>query len=111
MHLKLIMLFILIASPLVHSAGKITGIGFAGPKDGSHPNIVQISIEGGFAGEYNSAGCAPELAAVRVNDETRHLVSYLLAANATQEKITVVLDPTDKYFGERCTITTVYKKN
>jgi hypothetical protein len=113
MHLKLIMLLVIVASPLVHSAGKITGIGFSGPKDGSHPNIVQISIEGGFSGEHNAAGCNPTLAAVRVGKamETQHLVSYLLAANATGESVGVILDPTDRYWGDRCTITTVFKIN
>ncbi len=89
------------------SAGRITSIAFSGPDDPNHINIVQIEIEGGFSGEGNAQGCNPSLAAIRNSPDRQYLISYLLTAYATKEKIKLVLNPTDKYLNDRCTISRI----
>ena len=94
-------------------AGKITAIWHSGPDDPSHANVIQIQIEGGFAQEINAEGCNPNYAAIRNTQERQHMISYLLAAYATKERVGVVLNPADKYYtnGGRCTISRIFSVN
>lgn len=94
-----ILLISLLFSNLAIADGKITRIYFSGPDDGSHSNVVQIMIEGGFS----TSGCNTQFAAIR-KEGREHLISFALAAYATGEPVKVVLNAGDKYNGDRCTI-------
>ncbi len=96
-------LLILFFSASALSDGKITNIWMSGPDDPNHINIVQITIEGGFS---TVGGCSAQHAAVRIEGR-EHLVSFILAAYKTEEPIKVVLNPADKYYADRCTISRV----
>jgi len=93
-------------SSLAQADGRITQIDFSGPDDPSHPDVVQISIEGGF----NVAGCDSTYAAVRNDSRRLHMISFLLDSYINGRPIKVVLNPNDKYFPSsnapngRCTI-------
>lgn len=93
--------------------GKITAIWYSGPDDMSHANVIQIQIEGGFAKEINAAGCNPHYAAIRNTQERQHMISYLLTAYTTKEKVGVILNPADKYYtdDDRCTISRIFSAN
>jgi hypothetical protein len=97
--LKFMVTSLTIISSSAFASGKIIGINFSGPDDG-HPNVVQIQIEGGF----NEAGCNTTFAAIRVTDDRKHLISFALSAYATKEPVSIVLNKTDPYFLDRCTI-------
>lgn len=83
--------------------GLIINLAFAGERMGSHPNVVQVQIEGGF----EAGSCHKDLAAVRKNDE--HLIGALMAAHAAGKPIRVWLDQGDIYYvnGNRCVISYV----
>ncbi len=83
--------------------GKITAIMFSGPDDANHVNVVQIAIEGGFS----NGACDPTLAAVRNTPDRKDIIAFLLTAYATNQSVTVVVNPNDMYFGTRCTISRV----
>lgn len=80
------------------SHGRIIRIDFAGATFVSHPDVVQIQIEGGFS----QGTCNTTFAAARKRDS--QLVSFLLASHMAGAPITVYLDETDRYFDNRCTI-------
>jgi hypothetical protein len=84
-------------------AGKISSITFSGPDDPNHPNVVQITIEGGF----NAGDCDQTFAAIRKDDDRNHIISFALAAYASKQSISVVLNESDKYFLSRCTISRI----
>jgi hypothetical protein len=84
--------------------GRITSVSFSGPDDPNHAHIVQFEIEGGFSGEYNAQSCNATFAAIRNTADRQHLISYLLTAYTTKEKIGLVLNPSDKYYDDRCTV-------
>jgi hypothetical protein len=102
---KLISLSLLTSAPFCFSAnnGLITQLNFAGETMGSHPNIVQVQIAGGFEG----GTCNNQTAAIRKTDE--HLISAVLAAYAMGKPIEVYLDQSDIYFqgNNRCRISYV----
>ncbi len=87
--------------------GKISSVFFAGQANGSHPNVVQFKIEGG----YNRAGCNQVFAAVRAEDS--HLVSAVLAAKMAGSVVEVYLNPSDIYYNvsgnesSRCVATAI----
>lgn len=85
------------------NTGKLTAIMFSGPDDPNHANIVQIMIEGGFS----NGACDPTLAAVRNTPDRKELIAFLLTAYATNQSVTIVLNPNDAYFGTRCSIARV----
>ncbi|MBL1258959.1 MAG: hypothetical protein COB33_000320 [Thiotrichaceae bacterium] len=88
-------------SSFAANEGKITGMNFAGATFGSHPDVVQLQIEGGFSfGQCNS-----KFAAIRKNDT--HLISMALTAYATGKPIIAWLNESDYYFPQenRCVIT------
>ena len=89
------------------ASGVITGLNFSGPNDGSHQNIVQIQIAGG----YNVEGCNQRFAAIRNIPEQQHMISFALAAYMAKEPVNIALLPSDKYHSDRCAIhriSTVY---
>ncbi len=88
-----------VISSSTFAAGKITGVNFSGPDD-IHPNIMQIQIEGGF----DIPGCNATFAAIRDTDDRKHLISFALAAFASKEPVSIVLNKEDQYFLDRCTI-------
>ena len=96
-------LFAFSATTYAANQGVITGIWVAGPDDPNHPNVVQISIAGGFS----SGACHPTVAAVRSTADRKELIAFLLAAYTTNQSVTVVLNPSDVYFDSRCTIARV----
>lgn len=69
----------------------------------SHPDVVQIQIEGG----YESGDCSKVHAAFRKGDE--HLISAALSAYAMGKPIKVWLNESDSYFPsqKRCVITMI----
>ncbi|MGH1486481.1 MAG: hypothetical protein ACRBCI_09695 [Cellvibrionaceae bacterium] len=80
--------------------GKIIKMWFAGPDDPNHTNIVQLQIEGGLATE----GCDLTYAAIRTGEDREHLISFAIAAYMSQTPVRLTLNPSDKYFGTRCTV-------
>lgn len=104
----LLFLGLIIVNSQAMSAGRVTHIWFSGPDDPNHTDVIQIAIEGGFSGEYNAGGCDSSLAAIRNSSERQHLISFLLTAYATKEKIGVALNPSDKYHTNRCTISRIF---
>jgi hypothetical protein len=88
--------------------GRITSVGFSGPDDPNHANIIQFEIEGGFSTEYNAQGCNVTFVAIRNTQDRQHLISYLLTAYTTKEKIGLVLNPSDKYYDDRCTVARIF---
>lgn len=100
--MKLSLLSTLMLSPFCFSAneGVITSLSFAGESMGSHPNVVQVQIEGGF----DAGSCNKKLAAIRKRDE--HLISAALSAYAMGTPIKVYIDQGDVYFEpeSRCVI-------
>jgi len=101
--IKLLFISLSIVFSHVQAAGKITGINFSGPDDPNHPNIIQIQIEGG----YNSGDCNTQFAAIRDSADRKHLISFAIAAYATKEPVTIVVNNSDKYFQDRCTISRI----
>lgn len=91
---------------LAANEGVITHIAFAGENMGSHPNVVQIQVEGG----YDFTGCDKINAAIRKNDT--HLISAALSAYISKTPIKVWLNSSDKYYPaqDRCVITYVELK-
>ena len=83
--------------------GRITSMAFAGEGMGSHPDIVQVQIEGG----YDFGNCNKTLAAIRKSDE--HLISAATAAYVADKPIKVWLEQGDIYYenDNRCTISYV----
>ena len=87
--------------------GRISNVFFASQTNGSHPNVVQFQIEGG----YNRAGCNQVFAAVRAEDS--HLVSAVLAAKMSGSVVEVYLNPGDIYYNvsgnesSRCVATAI----
>lgn len=81
--------------------GKITAMNFAGANFGSHPDVVQIQIEGGFS----FGQCNTTFAAIRKNDT--HLIGMALTAFTTGKSVKVWLNENDTYFPQqnRCVIT------
>jgi hypothetical protein len=77
-----------------HADGRIIQVDFSGPDDPSHPNVLQITIEGGFS----VAGCDSTYAAIRSDASRRHLIDFALASYASGQSVKVVLNPSDKYF-------------
>jgi hypothetical protein len=100
---KSIIISLMIIAPSAFAAGEITGLNFSGPDDPNHPNVIQIQIEGGF----NSGSCDATFAAIRNTEDRKHLISFALTAFASKEPVTVVLNGSDKYFSERCTISRI----
>jgi hypothetical protein len=100
---KSIIVSVVIITPSAFAAGKITGINFSGPDDPSHTNVIQMQIEGGFS----SGSCDATFAAIRNTEDRKHLISFALTAFASKEPVTVVLNGSDKYFAERCTISRI----
>jgi len=98
----ILLIGLMVIASHVH-AGIITGVNFSGPDDPHHPNIVQITIEGGF----NNVDCDQTLAAIRNTDDRQHLISYALAAFVSKQPVVIVLNGVDKYFGTRCTISRI----
>ncbi|MEC4088060.1 hypothetical protein [Pseudoalteromonas rubra] len=88
------------SSVFAANEGKITSIAFAGANMSSHPDVVQLQIEGGF----ESADCNTGVAAIRKSDT--HLVSAALAAFAMGKPVKVFLNAHDLYFPsqKRCVI-------
>lgn len=86
--------------PIILADGKITSMNFSGPDDGSHPNIVQIQIEGGIDRE----GCNARFVAIRNTADRQHLISFALTAYSIKEPVSLVLNIADKYHTDRCTI-------
>ncbi|WP_281628852.1 hypothetical protein [Vibrio sp. St2] len=107
----LLALGITLFSPVSLSAGPVKVITFSGPDDMNHANIVQIEIEGGLANEILAEGCNTRFAAIRNTLERQHMISYVLAAYATKESVQLVLNPSDKYFQDRCTISRISSTN
>ncbi|EGU61589.1 hypothetical protein VINI7043_16053 [Vibrio nigripulchritudo ATCC 27043] len=93
------------------SAGPIIGISFSGPDDINHANIVQIELGGGLANEYLAEGCNTRFAAIRNTLERQHMISYALAAHTTKKSVTLVLNSSDKYFQDRCTVSRISSTN
>jgi len=99
-------LFLSAFSSLARADGRIIQIDFAGPDDPTHPDVVQITIEGGF----NVAGCDSTYAAIRNDSRRQHMISFLLESYLAGRSIKVVLNPNDKYYPSanaangRCTI-------
>ncbi|QLE98925.1 hypothetical protein [Neptunomonas phycophila] len=93
-------IFICALSSYAAGGGVIKEIVFSGAKDGSHPNVVQIKIVGGF----EQADCNRHFSAIRVSDENQHLISFVMAAFMSKEPVKVVLASNDKYYQDRCTI-------
>jgi hypothetical protein len=90
------------ANCMAANQGRITGIYFAGQNYAPHPNVVQMTLEGGFSEGTCNAG----LAAIRAAD--KHLVSLALAAYAAGFPVSVSLDPSDRYHDNRCVITYIW---
>ena len=69
----------------------------------SHPDVVQIQIEGG----YEFGECSNVHAGIRKSDE--HLISAALSAYAMGKPIKVWLNESDSYFSsqKRCVITMI----
>jgi hypothetical protein len=86
--------------------GRITQIDFSGPDDPTHPDVVQIVIEGG----YSVAGCDRDFAAIRNDARRQHMINFAMAAYANGQSVKIVLNPNDKYYpaqnapNGRCTI-------
>ena len=103
--IKLIIFFILVISlPTLPNksfgTGIITSITFSGPNDPNHQNVVQLTMQGGF----NQGACDPSLAAIRNTPDRNDMISSILMAYAINQPISVTLNETDKYFGQRFTI-------
>ncbi len=81
--------------------GKILKMNFSGETFSSHPDVVQLSIEGG----YDYGACNNEYAAIRKRDE--HLISLALAAYMAGKPVRVWLNTNEVYFPSqnRCVIT------
>jgi hypothetical protein len=89
---------------LAANEGLITSLGFAGGIDVSHPDVVQVSIEGG----YDFGTCHNSIAGIRKEDV--HLIGAVMAAYAQGKPIKVWIDEgNDIYFqhGNRCVISSV----
>jgi hypothetical protein len=82
--------------------GRITGIHFAGQGYGDHPNVVQMTLEGGFSG----GACNTTFAAIRAAD--RHLIAFAITAYTTGASVNVVLNQSDLYHSNRCVISYIY---
>lgn len=83
------------------TVGKITQINFCGPDDPNHPNIVQISIEGGFT---NWGGCDQWFAAIKNTTDRKDLIAFALTAYTSGQAVRVELNTSETYFGGRCMI-------
>jgi hypothetical protein len=90
------------ANCMAANQGRITGIHFAGQSYVPHPNVVQMTLEGGFG----EGTCNTGLAAIRAAD--KHLVSLALAAYAAGFPVHVSLDQSDRYFDNRCVINYIW---
>ena len=73
---------------------------FSGPDDPNHTDIVQLQIEGGL----NTEGCDLTYTAIRVSEDRNHMISFAIAAYMSQTPVRLILNPSDKYFGTRCTV-------
>ena len=104
---KLVRLMFLLLSificNFVKADGVILGITSAGPDFTGYPGVMQIRIEGGF----DTSGCNTTYAAIRNTSNRSHLVGVLLAAYTTQKPVSIVLNPADKYSGDRCTVSRI----
>lgn len=81
------------------ATGKITRVSFASAvASTSRPGSAQLSIQGGF----KTPGCNTGYAAVSKDDT--HLISLLLMAKAQDKVVTIFLDASAKYFGDRCLV-------
>ena|SRR5436190_10532540 len=93
-------------SSFAHADGRITQIDFSGPDDPTHPNVVQITIEGGFS----VAGCDSTYAAIRSDSSRQHMINFAIAAYVNGQPVRIVLNPNEKYYPSsnapngRCTI-------
>ena len=74
--------------------GRITQIDFSGPDDPTHPDVVQIVIEGGYA----VAGCDSQYAAIRNDTKRQAMISFAIAAYMNGQSVRIVLNPNDKYY-------------
>ncbi len=81
-------------APLAQAEGRIIQIDFSGPDDPVHPNVVQLTIEGG----YSVAGCDATYAAIRNDAQRQHMISFALASFESGRSVNVVLNPNDKYY-------------
>ena len=81
--------------------GKISRVEFIGKNYTAHPDMVQFRIEGNFSNN----NCDNIWAGIKSADD--HLISALLAAKIADKPVQVFLEPSDKYFGERCFVTGV----
>ena len=102
-------LFLSAFSSFARADGRITQIDFSGPDDPNHPDVVQITIEGG----YSVAGCDSTYAAIRSDSRRQHLISFALEAYLSGRPVRVVLNAADKYYpapnaaNGRCTISRI----
>ncbi len=96
-------------SSFARADGRIIQIDFSGPDDPNHPEVVQITIEGGFS----VTGCDSTYAAIRSDSRRQHLISFALEAYASGRPVKVVLNSADKYYptpnaaNGRCTISRI----
>jgi hypothetical protein len=86
---------------LAANQGRITSLTFAGGYDQNHPDVVQLTLEGGYA----ATGCDGSLAAIRKVDT--HLISAALTAYSIGATVSVSLDAGHTYFPGRCTISSL----
>ncbi|HEY6528115.1 MAG TPA: hypothetical protein VIZ65_05435 [Cellvibrionaceae bacterium] len=94
----------------------INSIGAWGNQNTSHNNVMQIALANGFLkSEFNNGNgaCDKDLAAIRTASPAgaklgQELVSMAMAAYLSKQPIGVWLDPTDKYFGNRCVIVGIW---
>lgn len=93
----------MVLATAANAAGEITAIWFAGPDDPNHVDVVQIQISGG----YSMVGCDSSYAAIRNDANRAHMISFALAAYVSKDPVAVVLNPSDKYFSDRCTISRI----
>lgn len=91
--------------------GHITDLGFAGPHNPHHPNVVQFRLKANTNGSdsyvnFSNPNCSPYFAAVRKGDG--HLISGLLTAASMYLEVKVYLTSADYYYDvngdRRCTV-------
>lgn len=92
------------------NSGLIVSLDYSGVQFGSHPDVVQLQIAGGFGGA-DFPSCNTTFAAIRKVDT--HLVAAVTAAHLAGKPVSVYLNPNDSYFPSqnRCVITNVRLAN
>lgn len=80
--------------------GAITGVLVSGPADPDHPDVVQISLSGG----YSEPGCDASLNAIRNTPQNRELIALAMLVYLSGNPVYITLDPTDTYYPGRCAI-------